>query len=204
MIKNVVFDFGQVLVHFEPEYMTSRYIKNRADAKLAESIIFDRLYWDRLDAGTISDDEVIKAVLRRLPERLRCDAEKAYYNWIYNIPEIDGMKALVQSIKAKYGVKTYILSNISTYFADHASEIPILEEMDGCVFSAVCGFSKPDRRIFEYLCEKFSILPEETVFVDDNISNVQAAEELGIHSFCFEKDVPALQKWFEQKLNKNS
>ena len=59
MIKNVVFDFGQVLVRFEPSYMVGQYVSDPIDAKLLEEVVFDRLYWDRLDAGTISNEEVI-------------------------------------------------------------------------------------------------------------------------------------------------
>ena len=71
MIKNVVFDFGQVLVRFEPEYMTGQYIKDENDIKLMSQVLFDRLYWDKLDKGTISDEEVVALSNERLPEHLR-------------------------------------------------------------------------------------------------------------------------------------
>ena len=60
MYKNFIFDFGQVIVKFEPEYMTSAYVKNAEDVKLVKDIAFDRLYWDKLDAGIITDEEVIR------------------------------------------------------------------------------------------------------------------------------------------------
>ena len=101
MIKNAIFDFGQVLVHFEPDYMTGKYIKDEADKNLAKEIIFDRLYWDRLDAGTISEEEVISGIKSRLPERLWESSVSAYKNWIYNIPEIEKMAELVKYIKEK-------------------------------------------------------------------------------------------------------
>ena len=88
MIKNVVFDFGQVMVKFDPLYIAGKHTENSEDAALLASVLFDRLYWDRLDKGTISDDEVINESKKRLPERLHSACEKAYYNWIYNIPEI--------------------------------------------------------------------------------------------------------------------
>ena len=71
MIKNYIFDFGKVLVEFEPENLTSVYIKNTEDLKIVSEVVFDRLYWDRLDNGTISDDEVINAIRNRLPEHLQ-------------------------------------------------------------------------------------------------------------------------------------
>ena len=48
-IKNVVFDFGQVMVYFNPKYMVGVYVKDKDDAALLEEVVFDRLYWDRLD-----------------------------------------------------------------------------------------------------------------------------------------------------------
>ncbi|MBO5092626.1 MAG: HAD family phosphatase, partial [Clostridia bacterium] len=58
-IKNVVFDFGQVLVYFQPSYMVGAYVSDEADKALIEEVVFDRLYWDRLDSGDISDEEVV-------------------------------------------------------------------------------------------------------------------------------------------------
>ncbi len=202
MIKNVVFDFGQVLVHFEPEYMTGRYIKNKEDVELVKDIVFDRLYWDRLDEGTISDKEVIERVCSRLPDRLHEAATKIYDNWLYNLPEIEGMRELVSYIKERYGVKTFILSNISKTFAEHSDEIPIIEEIDNCVFSAICGFVKPSREIFEHLCTKYSLLPEETVFIDDSEKNCEGAENFGIRTFLFKKNVNELKLWFDDILSR--
>ena len=200
MIKNVVFDFGQVLIHFEPEYMVGEYVKDEKDAELLEQVIFDRLYWDRLDAGTIKDEEVIEAICERIPERLHESAKEIYLNWIYNIPEISGMRELIKYIKERYGVSVYLLSNISEYFAEHCDEIPILKEIDGCVFSSTCGFLKPNKEIFEHLCDKFNIKAEETLFVDDNEDNVKGAEKVGIKTYQFKKDADELKKWLESKL----
>lgn len=200
MIKNVIFDFGQVLVHFEPEYMTRKYIKNEEDAKLCEAVIFDRLYWDRLDAGTISEEEVISGIKSRLPERLHESAIMAYKNWIYNIPEIEGMRGILDYIKEKYGVKLFLLSNISKYFAQHSKEFEILKSMDGCVFSAVCGRTKPGRDIFEYICEEYGLLPSETLFVDDNEANKKGAEDFGIKTYLFKKDPDKLKLWLDDRL----
>ena len=60
-IKTVVFDFGQVMVHFEPSYMVGKYVTDKEDAALLEKVVFDRLYWDKLDAGTIIDRSAASA-----------------------------------------------------------------------------------------------------------------------------------------------
>ena len=194
MIKNIVFDFGQVLVHFDPMYMTGQYIKGEADVALASEVIFDRLYWDRLDAGTIEDAEVEAAIVSRLPARLHGAAVTAYRNWIYNIPEIDGMRELVKKLKREKGVRVFVLSNISRYFAAHAHEIAILKEAEKCIFSAVCGHIKPDPDMFAYLCEECGILPEETCFIDDNAKNIAGAGAFGIHTYLFDGDAKRLEE----------
>ena len=61
-MRNVVFDFGKVLVHYEPSYMVGKYVSDAADSKLLEEVVFDRLYWDRLDAGTITDGEAMECL----------------------------------------------------------------------------------------------------------------------------------------------
>ena len=195
MIKNVIFDFGKVMVHFEPEYMVKPYVSAPEDVALVADVVFDRLYWDRLDAGTISDAEVIEACRMRLPQRLRDVVADVYYNWIYNIPEIEGMSALVRKIKEEYGARVFLISNISQYFATHAHEIPSLALFEKCVFSAVCGMIKPERRIFEYLCSECKILPEETLFVDDSRVNIAGAEACGIKGYLFDGDVAGLEKF---------
>lgn len=197
MIKNVIFDFGQVLVHFVPEYMVRQFVTDDEDVKLLSEVIFDRLYWDRLDLGTITDEETIRLCRERLPERLHDVAEKIHRSWIYNIPEIDGMKELIKYIKERYGVGVFVLSNISHYFADHSHEIDILKYSDGSVFSARIGITKPSHEIFDYMCKKFSLTPEETVFVDDNENNINSAIAFGLNGYLFDGDSKKLREYFD-------
>ena len=199
MIKNVVFDFGQVLVHFEPSYMVGVYCKDEADKALLEEVIFDRLYWDKLDMGTISNEETLLGIKSRIPERLWELADKIYYNWVYNIPEIDGMSELIDYIKAK-GIKTYLLSNISKYFAEHINEIPILNKLDGLVMSGPIGIVKPSRDIFNHLCTKFNISPSETIFVDDRTDNIEGAKKFGIKGYVFDGDSKKLKAYLDEIL----
>ena len=68
-IKNVIFDYGQVMIHFNPAYMVGQYVTDPADATLLEEVVFDRLYWNRLDSGTITDEEVLSACRERLDRK---------------------------------------------------------------------------------------------------------------------------------------
>jgi len=200
MIKNLIFDFGQVMVRFERKYMVERFVSDPEDSKLLQKVVFDRLYWDRLDAGTIEDEEVLCLACERLPERLHASARDIYYNWIYNIPEIEGMSSLVHDMKEKFGVRVFLLSNISRYFASHSSEIKCLAEFDKCFFSAVCGKTKPNADFYELLCAECGIPSEEAIFIDDRRDNVESAECLGIKGYIFDGDAARLRSYLTEIL----
>lgn len=200
MIKNVIFDFGQVIIRFDPAFMVKKYVSDPNDAALLSSVIFDRLYWDKLDAGTITDEQVLIECKKRLPQRLHELSEQIYYNWIYNIPEIPGMKELIYDIKEKYGVRLFLLSNISTYFAEHALEFPVLSLFEKCIFSAVCGMVKPSLDIFDYLCRENAIIPSEALFIDDSEKNIAGARAFGINGYLFDGDVTKLRKYLDNAL----
>lgn len=194
IIKQVIFDFGQVLVHFSPRAMCERYLTDSDDIRVMETVLFDRLYWDALDAGTLSDEDAVAAAKERLPSHLQEVAGEIFFNWIYMLPEIDGMRELVAELCAN-GFKPALLSNISRYFADHANEIPILYAFEPCIYSAVCGMTKPHREIFEYACERCGSVPQETLFIDDSQLNIDGAAKAGLVTYRFDGDVTALKTY---------
>ena len=198
MIKNIIFDFGKVLVDFDPYYMTKQYFNNEEEIKLVSNIIFDRLYWDKLDKGGITDAEIKNDVKQRLPVNLIDNAFLAYDNWYRNLPEINGMREIVTELKSK-GYKLYLLSNISKQFVENYAKVEsivsLFELFDGLVFSGPIEMVKPNKDIFEYLLNKFSINAEESVFIDDNVSNINGAKKVGINTYLFDGNSKNLRKY---------
>ena len=199
MIKNVVFDLGQVLYKFEPLQLVEKYTKTEEDRRILAAVLFDRLYWDRLDRGTIEDEELLRLACERLPERLHEPCRLAYYNWIYNMPEVEGMREVVSRVKKK-GVRVFLLSNISRYFASNADKFDMLSEFEYCLFSAEVGLVKPERKIFAHLAELTGILPEETLFIDDSKINIAGAEAFGIKGYLFDGDAARLTVYIDEIL----
>jgi len=200
MIKNIVFDLGNVLIRFDEENMVGKYVSDKEDALLLRTVILDRLYWDKLDAGTLSDEEAVEAFKTRLPERLWAVSKEIYYNWIYNIPPIEGMEELVRDLKRENRVRLFLLSNISTYFAENEAVLPVLSLLEKRIYSAVCGMVKPNREIFEYLCKECDILPKETLFIDDNAANIAGAQAVGITGYLFDGDAKKLRAYIQDIL----
>lgn len=197
MIKNVIFDFGRVIVDFDEAKMTRIYIKDEKEAKLAEEVIFDRRYWDPLDLGDISDEEVKRGIAARLPDHLVAAAHRVYDHWIDHVDILPGIEeAILEAKKGADGI--YLLSNISCFFAENYASRPalarILSHFDGLVFSGPLHLVKPDARIFRYLLERYGLLAEECLFIDDSEKNIAGAAALGIKTYLFDGDTAKLRR----------
>ncbi len=202
MKKYLIFDLGEVMVRFSPIDMCRKFIQDENEAKLVCDVLFDRLYWDRLDAGTIDNSELLAEVKKRLPERLFRVAEKIYDSWFLSLPEIPGMRELALELKEKYSLSLALLSNVGKAVSEHESEISILNIFDKKFYSAVIGYTKPSREIYDYVCTFCGISPSEAIFVDDNEKNVRAAESFGIKSIRFTGDVGKLKSTLIEILDK--
>ncbi len=197
MTKNYIFDLGKVLVEYDPLYMTEQYVSDEDDKRLLAEVVFDRIYWDKMDEGLLSHSEAEAQILNRLPERLWQLAKQVFANWYWHIPVIDEVRALVVRLKEE-GHPLYLLSNISDYFAENYEKVPALRELlalfDGKVFSAQVKMVKPNPAIFQYLLDKYGLQATECTFVDDNAANVEAAGKMGIQSVLFDGDVKKLEE----------
>ena len=199
MIKNVVFDFGQVLVHFEPEYIIAEAIPDAEYRKIAADVVFSREYWDRMDDGTLSEEGLCRLVLPRIEEKYRDAVENAIMNWHLRLPEWEGMGELISDLK-EHGVPIFLISNISRGFAEHSGEVPILSPVDKAVFSALTDFVKPSAEIFELACERFGYPKEHCVFVDDSEKNIRGAADFGLNTVLFDGDAAALRRRLSEML----
>lgn len=195
MIKNVIFDFGQVMIQYKPHLMADKYITDDRDRELIYEVVFDRKYWDPLDDGSITDEQIVADCRRRLPERLHGELERIYYNWVYNLPEMPGMNQLVADIRRELGVRVFLLSNISSYFAERADELPVTHLFERCFYSSPLGMIKPSAEIFEHVLAECALDRSETLFVDDSEKNVRGAERVGISGYIFDGDADALRRY---------
>lgn len=197
MIKNYIFDFGNVLVRFDPDALTAVCVEDVSTRKVITEVVFDRQYWDKLDAGKITDDEVKTAIRSRLPEELQAIACEVFDRWIELRTPVEGMPELVEDIK-KQGGKLYLLSNISIGFAENYYRNSWVSELfsrfDGLVFSGPLGIVKPHKEIFEHLLSTYDLKPEECIFIDDKAENVAGGEAVGIKGYIFDGDAAKLRK----------
>jgi putative hydrolase of the HAD superfamily len=69
------------------------------------------------------------------------------------------------------------------------------------VLSSTCGYTKPHREICEHICTKFSLIPEECIFIDDRKDNIEGAEAFGINGYVFDGNAVRLKEYLTKLLS---
>lgn len=206
MIKNIVFDMGRVLLDYDPVKVCRQYTDRSEDVELIGRELFFAKEWILLDRGTITEEEALMRVQKRLPdERLREMARLCLAHWHeYNISPKPGMEELVKELKTA-GLSIYLCSNASLRLRVYENRIPGIAYFDGTLVSAEEKLLKPEPELFERLFEKFSILPEESFFIDDLPDNIEGARACGMEGYCFaDGDVAKLRAYlFTHVMNQN-
>ena len=185
MISTVVFDIGMVLVYFRwRELFAELGFEGEKFEKIAQATVHNP-WWNEFDKGGMTIEEIVEKYAESAPE-YKEDIAKIYNHkdefivlYEYTIPWIRDLK--------ERGYKVYILSNWSepVYEANKNTHLRFLKEVDGEIMSYRERMIKPDREIYELLCNRFNINPSEAVFLDDNAANVKGAKEFGLHAIHF-------------------
>ena len=193
MIRNLVFDMGGVLFFYHPTEFVEKYCPKQEDAVLVNHELFEAPEWIEMDRGTMTDEEYLELVLSRLPERLHEVTGWLFQNW-HEMPQpMPGMEELIRALRENgYGI--YLLSNMSPRFYRFYRRIPAVQYFDGMIVSSDVRQMKPEPEIYRTLFSRFSLKPEECLFVDDREENIAAGEALGMKGFCFQQDVEALRE----------
>lgn len=186
MIKNIVFDVGNVLVDFRPD-------KVMRDLKLPEEKInallnatcFNPL-WSEFDRGVIDDDIVIEMMKKESPE-LADYIDKFFEKRWYNLVESYSYSANWLHGLQNRGYKTYLLSNYpaAAFLLHSKKDFSFIPYIDGKIVSGFVKLIKPDFAIYEKLLSEYKLNASECVFIDDRLENVQAAVDLGFSGIHF-------------------
>ena len=185
MIKNILFDFGGVLLDWNPHYLYDPYF---GDVEKAEWFLTHICTYE-WNAQHDNGKPIAEGTAELIAEHPEWEKEiRLYYDAFMKMMggQIPGMEELVKDLKAQ-GYRIFGLSNWSVEtFALVRPVYPVLDLLEDMVISGVEHVMKPDRRIFELALKRFGIDDSETIFIDDNPNNVKAACELGIRGIRFQ------------------
>ena len=192
MIKNILFDMGQVLIRFDQQYFIHRFGIEGDDVSLLMRELFRSVEWVQMDRGSLREEDAFRSISQRLPERLHDVAWKLICMWDRPILEIDGMYDLVAELKdLGYGI--YLLSNASVRQHEYWPRIPASKFFDGKLISADVHVIKPQPEIYRLCLEKFGLQAEECFFIDDAPANIEGALCCGIAGAVFHGDAKLLR-----------
>ncbi len=192
IIRNIVFDVGQVLLEFDwRKFIKDMNIGAEKEAMLSNVTLGNIAHWNHHDRG-MYDDEFIKKSLEIEPY---IEKELTYY--MANIGscarEFDYAVPLIRALKAS-GFNVFILSNYGrTPFKYARENMKFFDEVDGMIISHEVGLIKPEREMYELLYKKFNLVPGECVFLDDRADNIEAAIDAGMSGVVFEDVNQALR-----------
>ena len=178
MIKNVVFDIGNVLARFGwQEYMDSFHFSQEAYEIIADATFRSPLWMER-DRGVLAEEEILQQFIACAPQYEREITLLAEHiqDWII---EYDYSENLVQELK-NAGYRVYYLSNYNRKGFEKAyASYRFFRHMDGGVVSWQEKLVKPGAEIYRCLLDRYHLKAEETLFLDDTLPNIETAENLG-------------------------
>lgn len=147
--------------------------------------IVENPLWNEIDRSAIPLDDVVREMKSRVPE-YHDEAENFFSHVTGLIASYDYSRPWLEELKAK-GYRVYLLSNYSKdYFELHRkSKFTFVDLADGMVISGFEKINKPEPEIYKILLNRYSLIPEECIFMDDREVNVEAAKKLRINAFVF-------------------
>lgn len=193
MIKNIIFDMGNVLIKFDKKCFLEAVNVSPEDNALLEREVYVSVEWAMMDRGTLTEKEAAERMCARLPERLHEKVHQLVDEWDRPILPMSGMAELAGELKAK-GYRLFLLSNASYRQHEYWSEIPGSGYFEDTLISADVKLVKPQPEIYLMALHKFNAKPEESVFIDDATNNVEGAIYCGMEGIVFHGDTDELRK----------
>ena len=184
MIKNLIYDFGRVLVTYDFEHISSFGFASEEDLQSFINIVSDPAFVRRCDLELIPFEDLIREMQHTYPQ-WKEQWQLFYDRYLEFVTgEMPGMYAYMTELKAR-GYKLYGLSNWCSTIYRVMKEYKIFNLLDGFVVSSDYQVVKPDPAIYRILLDKYDLKAEECVFADDREDNVEAAQQIGMQAIVF-------------------
>lgn len=184
MIKNLIFDFGRVLVDYDYFTVLDKIFATHSRAEDFYSHLIAEKWTERLDCEESPFEQIVCDMQRAMPQ-YAVEIEqfgKRYPDFVTG--EVKGMRALLVRLKSE-GYRLYGLTNWCSQVHVTMKQYPIFQLLDGRIISSEEHMVKPSPAIYDRLCSKFGLKVDECIFADDLVENVEAARKYGMEGICF-------------------
>lgn len=184
-IRNIVFDFGGVLVDWSPEYLFKGVFRDQAEMDHFLENICNSDWNEQQDAGRPLSEAI--SALQQLHPEYRREIRMYYEQWTTMLGgPIEKNVALLKPLKARF--RLFGLTNWSAETFPIALDLyPFFGEFEGIVVSGEERLKKPDESIYRVLLQRYGLNAGECLFIDDNEANARAAMRLGFEVIHLEQ-----------------
>ncbi|MBF7076282.1 HAD family hydrolase [Streptococcus sp. HF-100] len=202
MIKNLVFDFGNVLIEWNPAKILAAFVKEE-DRKRVEAAIFDSGLWAQTDTGQLTLKSAIQAAQTLLDSSYSATVEAIFTHWYETVDVYHQLQEKIFEW-AQLGYGIYILSTTSEIFyaVENAGLLPMTKVLTGKILSYEVGFAKPDKSIYQKLLTQYALHANQCVFIDDLQINLDAAKSLGFETILAtseQQNIIAIEELLKKK-----
>lgn len=200
MIRNIVFDMGNVLVGHDGHGVCDHFIADERDREQVYTSVFVSPEWVMLDMGVIPEDQAIRQMCARLPERLHDTVRLCMREWHnYCMTTVQEMDPIIRQLKAA-GFGIYLCSNANTRLLEcYRDVLPAVDCFDGILYSTEVKCMKPQKEMYQHFFARFGLKPEECFFIDDVQLNIDGARACGMDGYCFaDRDIARLSQKLDE------
>ena len=184
MIKNLVFDLGNVLIEWNSEKILTYFETEKVRRQVLRQAIFESGVWHQTDKGELSLKEACEEVLAQLDASYHSVVKNIFYHWYEVVHVYSDLQERIRLWANQGGYRIYILSTTCEifYHIEKAGLLPIYPLLSGYILSSEVGVVKPEAEIYQKLLKKYNLNPVESVFIDDIQANLDTAAELGFET----------------------
>jgi putative hydrolase of the HAD superfamily len=183
-IRNVVFDVGGVLLEWNPPAVVASLYPDPATQAVIRRQMFEHADWQEFDRGGLSYAAAIEHFAKSTG-RSTDETRTLIHATRESLRPIEGTVRLVEQLAAA-GIHLFLLSNMPVSTFEYLiQKHRFFSHFKHLVISGALLMVKPEPAIYKHLVEKTGIVPAESVFIDDVLTNVIAARECGFHAIQF-------------------
>jgi putative hydrolase of the HAD superfamily len=197
-VRNVIFDLGGVVLDWNPDRIVSRFQPVPELQASLKAALFGHADWRMFDRGTLTESELIDRLQSRVGGT-RQELAAILDGVRDSLVEKPETVALIRALQGQ-GTPLYCLSNMPGSIYAHLRERHnFWDAFSGIVISGEVQMMKPEPEVFRHLLATFDLRPEESVFVDDLLANIESAKQVGLHTVWF-KDAAQCRRELDQIL----
>ena len=181
MIKNIIFDLGNVIINYDQDKIINNFTIDEDEKIFIKEKIFKSPEWKLLDLGQITNNAAIEEIQKRNDIKYNKLINIFLHEWYKTQPINKDIVEIAKKLKER-NYNIYVLSNMAKETYEYFKNMYFFKICNGIVISSHENVKKPDERIFNTLLTRYKLNPKECLFIDDDDTNrsYETANKIGI------------------------